>query len=145
MYRSSGWKPRQVLSVGWSLPVKIDCVPNPLPGSATSGFLSGAGQTAVSIDLVEVERWYVPALVDLATPESLFEQRWAFLDIAAVRSTFAACEARQLPASSEHPTAWVTHPAPLPTGKATASKFASADRASWYRSLATAISGSPRA
>jgi RNA polymerase sigma-70 factor (ECF subfamily) len=37
----------------------------------------GGGHAAVSIDLVEAERWYVPALVDETTPESLFEHRWA--------------------------------------------------------------------
>jgi DNA-directed RNA polymerase specialized sigma24 family protein len=37
----------------------------------------GGGQAAVSFDLVEAERWYVPALVEETTPESLFEQRWA--------------------------------------------------------------------
>ena len=37
----------------------------------------GGGRAAVSIDLVEAERWYAPAAVVEATPESLFERRWA--------------------------------------------------------------------
>jgi DNA-directed RNA polymerase specialized sigma24 family protein len=37
----------------------------------------GGGQTAVPIDLVEVEGWYGPATVEAATPERLFERRWA--------------------------------------------------------------------
>jgi DNA-directed RNA polymerase specialized sigma24 family protein len=37
----------------------------------------GGGQAAVSMDLVEAERWYAPAAVEEATPESLFERRWA--------------------------------------------------------------------
>ena len=37
----------------------------------------GGGQVPVSIDLVEAERWYVPAATDAATPERLFERRWA--------------------------------------------------------------------
>jgi len=37
----------------------------------------GGGHAPVSIDLVEAERWYLPAVVDEATPESVFERRWA--------------------------------------------------------------------
>src|SRR5882672_4740607 len=37
----------------------------------------GGGQIPVSIDLVEAEEWYAPAAVEAATPESLFERRWA--------------------------------------------------------------------
>ena len=37
----------------------------------------GGGQAVVSIDLAEAERWYEPATVDAATPERLFERRWA--------------------------------------------------------------------
>jgi DNA-directed RNA polymerase specialized sigma24 family protein len=37
----------------------------------------GGDQTVVSIDLVEAELWYAPAAVVDATPESLFERRWA--------------------------------------------------------------------
>lgn len=37
----------------------------------------GGGQVAVPMDLVEAERWYAPAAVEEATPESLFERRWA--------------------------------------------------------------------
>ena len=37
----------------------------------------GGGQISVSIDVVEAERWYAPAIVEDATPESLFERRWA--------------------------------------------------------------------
>jgi DNA-directed RNA polymerase specialized sigma24 family protein len=36
----------------------------------------GGGQTAVSIDLVEAEKWYAPAAVEQSTPESIFERRW---------------------------------------------------------------------
>jgi RNA polymerase sigma-70 factor (ECF subfamily) len=37
----------------------------------------GGGQVALSIDLIEAENWYAPATTDSATPESLFERRWA--------------------------------------------------------------------
>jgi RNA polymerase sigma-70 factor (ECF subfamily) len=37
----------------------------------------GGGQTAVPMDLVEAERWYGPATIEAATPEQLFERRWA--------------------------------------------------------------------
>jgi DNA-directed RNA polymerase specialized sigma24 family protein len=37
----------------------------------------GGGQTAVSIDLVEAEKWYAPAALEESTPESIFERRWA--------------------------------------------------------------------
>jgi len=38
----------------------------------------GGGQATVSIDLIEAERWYVPAAVDASTPEKAFERQWAF-------------------------------------------------------------------
>jgi DNA-directed RNA polymerase specialized sigma24 family protein len=37
----------------------------------------GGGQVPVSIDLVEAEDWQASAVVEHATPESLFERRWA--------------------------------------------------------------------
>ena len=37
----------------------------------------GGGQSWVSIDPVEAEKWYAPAAVEESTPESLFERRWA--------------------------------------------------------------------
>jgi DNA-directed RNA polymerase specialized sigma24 family protein len=37
----------------------------------------GGGQLPVSIDVMEAEGWYAPAAIELATPESLFERRWA--------------------------------------------------------------------
>jgi DNA-directed RNA polymerase specialized sigma24 family protein len=37
----------------------------------------GGGQAAVSLDLVDAERWYEPATVEATTPEHLFERRWA--------------------------------------------------------------------
>ncbi len=37
----------------------------------------GGGQSPVSIDLIEAEGWYAPAAVERATPESLFQRRWA--------------------------------------------------------------------
>jgi len=37
----------------------------------------GGSQTRISIDSVEAENWYLPAVVDEVTPESLFERRWA--------------------------------------------------------------------
>jgi RNA polymerase sigma-70 factor (ECF subfamily) len=37
----------------------------------------GGGQVSVSIDLVEAERWYAPTVVEQATPETLFDRRWA--------------------------------------------------------------------
>ena len=37
----------------------------------------GGGHNLISIDIVEAERWYVPAVVEGVTPESLFERRWA--------------------------------------------------------------------
>ena len=37
----------------------------------------GGGQVPVSIDANEAERWYVPAVADEITPETLFERRWA--------------------------------------------------------------------
>jgi DNA-directed RNA polymerase specialized sigma24 family protein len=38
----------------------------------------GGGQVPVSIDLVEAEGWQGSAAVEYATPESLFERRWAW-------------------------------------------------------------------
>jgi DNA-directed RNA polymerase specialized sigma24 family protein len=174
MRKSKDRKPRQVIPVGRSLPMVIDCIPNNMSGAPTSGFHTtswtliqaaavdptadsrralatlcqaywqpvyafirrngydrdqsqdlaqgffallleknylldadrdrgrfrsflltavkhflanewdraqalkrGGGQVAVSIDLVEAERWYAPAGVKDATPETLFEHRWA--------------------------------------------------------------------
>src|SRR6185436_5683545 len=37
----------------------------------------GGGRIPVSIDLVEAEKWYMPAVAAEVTPESLFERRWA--------------------------------------------------------------------
>jgi len=37
----------------------------------------GGGRIPVSIDLVVAEEWYEPAAIEEATPESLFERRWA--------------------------------------------------------------------
>jgi len=37
----------------------------------------GGGLTPVSIDVMAAEGWYAPAAVELTTPESLFERRWA--------------------------------------------------------------------
>ena len=37
----------------------------------------GGGKGPISIDTVEAESWYLPAMVDEATPESLFQRRWA--------------------------------------------------------------------
>jgi DNA-directed RNA polymerase specialized sigma24 family protein len=37
----------------------------------------GGGQTTVSMDLVEAEKWYAPAAVEQSTPEKIFERRWA--------------------------------------------------------------------
>src|SRR5215510_10975419 len=37
----------------------------------------GGGQVPVSIDLTEAEGWNMPAAVEQATPESLYERRWA--------------------------------------------------------------------
>jgi RNA polymerase sigma-70 factor (ECF subfamily) len=37
----------------------------------------GGGQPHLSIDASAAELWYAPAAVDNATPESLFERRWA--------------------------------------------------------------------
>jgi DNA-directed RNA polymerase specialized sigma24 family protein len=37
----------------------------------------GGGQVLVSIDLVEAEKWHPISAIDEATPESLFERRWA--------------------------------------------------------------------
>jgi len=37
----------------------------------------GGGQVAVSFDVVEAERWYLPSVADNATPESVFERQWA--------------------------------------------------------------------
>src|SRR5262249_21111555 len=37
----------------------------------------GGGQLPVSIDLTEAEEWHMRAAVEQATPESLYERRWA--------------------------------------------------------------------
>jgi RNA polymerase sigma-70 factor (ECF subfamily) len=37
----------------------------------------GGGQSPVSLDLLEAERWLEPATTDAVTPERLFERRWA--------------------------------------------------------------------
>jgi len=37
----------------------------------------GGGREPISIDAVEAESWYIPAIVDEATPETLFQRRWA--------------------------------------------------------------------
>ena len=37
----------------------------------------GGGREPISIDTVEAESWYLPAMVEEATPESLFQRRWA--------------------------------------------------------------------
>jgi DNA-directed RNA polymerase specialized sigma24 family protein len=37
----------------------------------------GGGQSAVSIDVVEAEEWHALPTVEKATPESLYERRWA--------------------------------------------------------------------
>ncbi len=37
----------------------------------------GGGQVPVSIDVLQAETWYGPAAVEDATPERLFERRWA--------------------------------------------------------------------
>jgi DNA-directed RNA polymerase specialized sigma24 family protein len=37
----------------------------------------GGGHIPVSIDVLEAESWYGPAAVEAATPERLFERRWA--------------------------------------------------------------------
>jgi len=54
----------------------------------------GGDQVAVSIDLLEAEQWYMPSVVEEATPESLFERRWALSILeqvlARLRAEFAA-------------------------------------------------------
>jgi len=56
----------------------------------------GGGRTPVCIDAMEAEGWYAPAAVELTTPESLFERRWALslLDrvMAKVRAEFAGID-----------------------------------------------------
>jgi RNA polymerase sigma-70 factor (ECF subfamily) len=37
----------------------------------------GGGQVPLSMDLIDAETWYAPATTDSATPERLFERRWA--------------------------------------------------------------------
>ena len=37
----------------------------------------GGGRVSISFDAVEAEQWYIPAVVADATPETLFERRWA--------------------------------------------------------------------
>ena len=54
----------------------------------------GGGRSPVSIDATEAEYWYAPAAIVTATPESLFERRWALSVLAQVmarlRAEFAA-------------------------------------------------------
>jgi RNA polymerase sigma-70 factor (ECF subfamily) len=54
----------------------------------------GGRQNPVSIDVVEAERWYAPAAIEAATPERLFERRWALSLLehvmATLRSEFSA-------------------------------------------------------
>ena len=53
----------------------------------------GGSWVPVSIDLVAAERWYEPAVVADATPESLFELQWALslleFTLARLRAEFA--------------------------------------------------------
>src|SRR5215471_2628867 len=37
----------------------------------------GGGQVTVSLDLAEAEEWYMLSAVEQATPESVYERRWA--------------------------------------------------------------------
>lgn len=50
----------------------------------------GGGQTAVSIDVAEAEKWYVPAAARGSTPESIFERRWALSVLEHVTVTLRA-------------------------------------------------------
>jgi RNA polymerase sigma-70 factor (ECF subfamily) len=54
----------------------------------------GGDQVPVSINLVEAERWYVLSVVEEATPQTLFERRWALSILeqvlARLRAEFAA-------------------------------------------------------
>ena len=65
----------------------------------------GGGQVPISIDANEAERWYVPAVADEITPETLFERRWAvsLLErvMAKLRSEYAASGKENLFASLE--------------------------------------------
>ena len=50
----------------------------------------GGGQVPVSIDLVEAEAWHTLAAVEQATPESLYERRWALSVLENVMSKLRA-------------------------------------------------------
>jgi DNA-directed RNA polymerase specialized sigma24 family protein len=50
----------------------------------------GGGQIAVSIDTVQEDRWYALAAVEDATPENLFERRWALSLLEQVMSRLRA-------------------------------------------------------
>ena len=60
----------------------------------THALKRGGHQLPVSLDVVEAERWYAPAAIDAATPERLFERRWALSLLeqvmTALRAEFAA-------------------------------------------------------
>jgi RNA polymerase sigma-70 factor (ECF subfamily) len=55
----------------------------------TQALKRGGGQVPVPIDLVEAEAWQ-PASVDRATPERLFERRWALSVLEHVMATLRA-------------------------------------------------------
>ena len=44
----------------------------------------GGGQLLVPVDWIEAEGWYAPTAIELSTPESLFERRWALSLLAQV-------------------------------------------------------------
>jgi len=50
----------------------------------------GGGRVPVSIDLVEAEAWHTLAAVEQATPESLYERRWALSVLENVMSKLRA-------------------------------------------------------
>jgi DNA-directed RNA polymerase specialized sigma24 family protein len=50
----------------------------------------GGGQTTVSMDLIEAERWYVPAAGDASTPEKTYERQWALSILEQVMSRLRA-------------------------------------------------------
>jgi RNA polymerase sigma-70 factor (ECF subfamily) len=50
----------------------------------------GGGRTILSIDPLEAEAWYAPAAVDHATPETIFERRWAISLLEHVMATLQA-------------------------------------------------------
>jgi RNA polymerase sigma factor (sigma-70 family) len=65
----------------------------------------GGGRIPVSFDAVEAEEWYIPAVVVDATPETLFEHRWAISLLERVvtrlRSEYAAAGKEEQFASME--------------------------------------------